>query len=171
MRNRRFIMVAVILGSGALSSVMLSSVLRTQPATQASEGRAAKREQRTESIARAPGVQPGAHHAPVEAEAPHAPDVHSPVEPDELLATMGGEELTAAIAEIERELERTNAIERLNDEQVDEDERVALGFQLERISLMKHQLAVLQLEELEQSVAKYEGEHAARVAQYLGKSK
>jgi hypothetical protein len=150
---------------------MLSGVLGTQPVTQDHRRQEARREERAPSVARPGGVEHAASATPVEADAPHGPGAHSPVEPEEVLDTMSREELTTAIADIEQELERTNAITRLNDDQVDHEERVALGFQLERISLMKHQLAELQLEELTQAVAKYEGEHAARVAQYLGNNK
>ena len=93
------------------------------------------------------------------------------IEPEEVLETMTKDELKTEIAQIDEDLARRDAVKRLNEERVSADERVELGAMIQRESLMKGQLAKMQLAEIEQSVAAYEKEHAARVAAYVHKKK
>lgn len=89
------------------------------------------------------------------------------VEPVAVIEQMSRAELEATIDEIDSELASRNAIERLNAEQVSEDEREELGALLERGALMRNQLARLDLLDLERALAEYEAGHQARVAQFV----
>lgn len=118
----------------------------------------------------APQVQYAPPSAPV-AQAPEAPLAPPPVEPQEVLDTMTKAELNEDIAEMEDLLTKRDAIKRLNAGTVSDAERAELGAVIQRLALMKHQVAKIELGDLESAVAEYEKGHAARVAALVHKKK
>jgi len=104
-------------------------------------------------------------------ETPAAPLGPPAVEPQEVLDTMSKTELAEDIAQMDDLLTKRDAINRLNAGTVSDAERAELGAIIERLALMKHQVAKIELGELESAVAEYEKGHAARVAAFVHKPK
>jgi hypothetical protein len=102
---------------------------------------------------------------------PRGPHVFQPppVEPQEVLATMSREEIDAEISQISEELERRDAVNRLNKGTVSEDERDELGAMIYHASYLRTEIGRRELEDLKQKVDDYEKTHAARVAEYVHK--
>lgn len=91
-----------------------------------------------------------------------APAIESP----ELIDTMDIEFVRDEIRRIDKELEERKAIQRLNNGEVSETERLELGAMMERAALFRHRLAKDTANTLTQEVANYENTHEERVAEY-----
>jgi hypothetical protein len=70
------------------------------------------------------------------------------------------------VKRMDQELEKRNAIERLNNAEVGDEERLELGAMFQRVALFRHRLMEVDVESLTAEVAKYEKLHAERVAQF-----
>jgi hypothetical protein len=96
---------------------------------------------------------------------PSAPVIESP----EVIASMDIEFVRDEVERVERELESRKAIERLNNGEASEAERLEFGAMMQRVALLRHRLLEDSVDSLSQSVAEYEKSHATRVAEYSKK--
>lgn len=155
MRNRTRLIVASLLAANA--AILLSPVLSETTDSASSSDR---------PDASAPAKRAVAASTTKSTERrdlPALPAIESP----EQIAAMPRAQIESIIAEIDGELDRSGAVERLNQDTVTAAERQRFGVLLERGSLMRNQLARLELQALERAVAEYELTHAERVAQYV----
>ncbi|MGE5784053.1 MAG: hypothetical protein ACM3ZE_05660 [Myxococcales bacterium] len=91
-----------------------------------------------------------------------APAIESP----EVIDTMDVEFVRDEIRRIDKELGDRKAVERLNNGEVSETERLELGAMMERVALFRHRLAKDTVNTLTEEVANYEKAHEERVAEY-----
>jgi hypothetical protein len=92
--------------------------------------------------------------------------VQGPREP----STMSPEEIRAELTVLEGELEKAEAIARLNRDEVDDEERAEFGEAMLRTALLRHALAERDVDVMVKEVDAYARMHEARVAQIMAES-
>jgi hypothetical protein len=85
-------------------------------------------------------------------------------------STMSPEEIQAELTALESDLEKQDAIARLNRDDADEEERAEFGETMLRTALLRHALAERDVDVMVQEVDAYARIHAERVAQIMAES-